>query len=60
MKKEDMIGKIIIPAGVNVWPHEIETAKVLANHGYVVEFRKKKEGYSKSAVYYHYSRNNFY
>ena len=38
-------GKIIIPAGVNVWPHELETAKALANHGHKVEFKKKSEGY---------------
>ena len=37
-------GKIIIPAGVNVWPHELETAKALANFGYTVEFKKKAEG----------------
>ena len=24
---KDMSGEIIIPAGVNVWPHELETAK---------------------------------
>lgn len=40
-----MSGKIIIPANVNVWPHEIATAKALANHGYTVEFKKKAEGY---------------
>lgn len=31
-------GKIIIPEGVQVWPHELETAKVLACHGHTVEF----------------------
>ena len=40
-----MNGKIIIPAGVNVWPHELETAKALVNYGYKVEFKKKTEGY---------------
>ena len=40
-----MDGKIIIPAGVNVWPHELETAKSLANSGHTVEFKKKVEGY---------------
>lgn len=40
-----MSGKIIIPAGVNVWPHELETAKALVNFGHVVEFKKKAEGY---------------
>ena len=40
-----MNGKIIIPAGVNVWPHELETAKALVNFGHTVEFKKKIEGY---------------
>lgn len=40
-----MSGKIIIPAGVNIWPHELETAKALANFGYIVEFKTKTEGY---------------
>lgn len=40
-----MGGKIIIPAGVNVWPHELETAKALINFGYIVEFKKRTEGY---------------
>ena len=40
-----MIGKITIPAGANVLPHELETAKALANYGYAVEFIKKTEGY---------------
>lgn len=43
-------GKIIIPAGVNVWPHELDTAKALAAAGYVVEFAERHEGqYEKSA-----------
>lgn len=43
-------GKIIIPAGVNVWPHELDTAKALAAAGYVVEFAERREGqYEKSA-----------
>ena len=40
-----MNGKIIIPASINVWPHELETAKALANFGHIVEFKKKTEGY---------------
>ena len=40
-----MTGKIIIPAGVNVWPHEVETAKALANCGHTVTFRAKSEGF---------------
>lgn len=31
-------GSIIIPAGLNIWKHELKTAQVLANKGYVVEF----------------------
>lgn len=33
-------GKIIIPDGVNVWPHELESAKVLIRYGHMVEFLK--------------------
>lgn len=33
-------GKIIIPNGVDVWPHELESAKVLIRYGYTVEFLK--------------------
>lgn len=31
-------GRVIVPAGVNVWPHELKTAEALARAGYVVEF----------------------
>ncbi len=37
MKKN---GKIIIPDGVDVWPHELESAKVLIRYGHTVEFLK--------------------
>ena len=37
MKKN---GKIIIPDGVDVWPHELESAKVLIRYGHIVEFLK--------------------
>lgn len=40
-----MNGKIIIPAGINIWPHELETAKALADFGCTVEFKKRIEGY---------------
>lgn len=33
-------GKLIIPDGVDVWPHELESAKVLIRYGFVVEFLK--------------------
>lgn len=31
-------GKVIIPANVSPWPHELKTAHALAQKGYVVEF----------------------
>ncbi len=34
------VGKIIIPDGVDVWPHELESAKVLIRYGHIVEFLK--------------------
>jgi hypothetical protein len=36
-------GKIIIPSGVNVWPHELKTAQALAAIGLTVEFIRKSE-----------------
>ena len=33
-------GKIIIPDGVDVWPHELESAKILIRYGHTVEFLK--------------------
>jgi hypothetical protein len=36
-------GKIIIPSGVNVWPHEIKTAQALAAVGHTVEFIRRSE-----------------
>lgn len=31
-------GRIIIPGGLDIWPHELKTAEALANAGYTVEF----------------------
>ncbi len=31
-------GKVIIPAGVTPWDHELKTAQALAQCGYIVEF----------------------
>ncbi len=46
-------GKIIIEAGLNVWPHELQTAEALAAHGYTVEFvRKSEDDYQQSADAY--------
>jgi hypothetical protein len=36
-------GKIIIPSGVNVWPHELKTAQALSAIGCTVEFIRKSE-----------------
>ena len=36
-------GEIIAPDGVNIWPHELRTARSLAEAGYIVEFIKKSE-----------------
>jgi hypothetical protein len=36
-------GRIIIPSGANIWPHELKTAQALAAVGYTVEFIRKSE-----------------
>jgi hypothetical protein len=36
-------GKIIIPSGANIWPHELKTAQALAAVGHTVEFIRKSE-----------------
>jgi hypothetical protein len=36
-------GEIRIPAGINVWKHELSTADALAQAGYVVEFLPTKD-----------------
>ena len=42
--------KMVIPSGVNVWPHKMDTAKSLAKAGLTVEFVLRSEGqYEKSA-----------
>lgn len=38
MKKNNKLGKVVIPAGANPWPHEKRVAKILALAGYYVEF----------------------
>ena len=43
-------GKIIISNGVNVWPHELESAKVLIKYGYTVEFLKAINQKSKQTA----------
>lgn len=34
---------MIIPANVNVWPHELKTAEALARAGYTVEFIQRSD-----------------
>jgi hypothetical protein len=41
MKNE--MGKIIIAPGLNIWPHELKTAKTLAAAGFTVEFIRRSE-----------------
>ena len=36
-------GEIRIPAGVNIWQHELSTANALAQAGYIVEFLSTKD-----------------
>lgn len=31
-------GKVILPDGITIWPHELRTAQALGHAGYVVEF----------------------
>ena len=35
---KNKIGKIIIPAGVHPWPHELRVAEILAEAGHKIEF----------------------
>ena len=43
-------GKVTIPPGADVWPHELETARALASAGRDVEFLRRTEGHQvKSA-----------
>lgn len=43
-------GKIIIPYGVDVWPHELESAKVLIQYGCIVEFLKAADRKGKQTA----------
>ena len=51
MKKgKKPIGKVIIPSGVNVWPHELKTVQALSAEGWVIEFLSKNQhSYESSA-----------
>ena len=49
MRKNE-IGKIIIPGDVNAWPHERQTAKTLAMHGFNVEFIRKSNRYREHSA----------
>ena len=37
-------GKVIVPAHIEVWPHEFKTAQALAAAGFTVEFLRRSEG----------------
>lgn len=37
-------GKVIVPAHIEVWPHEFKTAQALAAAGFTVEFPRRSEG----------------
>ena len=39
--KNNKIGKIIIPAGVKPWPHELRVAEILAMAGFNIRFLEK-------------------
>lgn len=38
MSKKSNSGKVVIPQGLEIWHHELQTALALAKAGYVVEF----------------------
>lgn len=40
MNSKNKIGKIILSPNINVWAHELDTAKALAKAGFVVDFQK--------------------
>jgi hypothetical protein len=36
--RQKIKGSVIIPAGLDVWRHELKTAQVFARNGYIVQF----------------------
>lgn len=38
-------GSVIIPAGLDVWEHELKTAQVFARNGYIVQFLPTSQTY---------------
>jgi hypothetical protein len=54
-------GKIIIPRGVDVWPHELKTAQALVAVGHTVEFIKKsnREGEHSADIFLNGSKWEF-
>lgn len=42
-------GEIRIPAGVNVWEHELRTADALAKEGYIVEFLASSNSHAEKS-----------
>jgi len=43
--KQKAKGAVIIPAGLDVWEHELKTAQVFASHGYTVQFLVANQAY---------------
>ena len=37
-------GKVIVPGGCDIWPHELNTAKALSRKGHTIEFLPRIEG----------------
>ena len=37
-------GSVIIPAGLDIWDHELKTAQVFAKYGHTVEFLPQNQG----------------
>ena len=48
--KNRKVGVIIVPGDVNVWPHEYETAKVLATNGFDVKFIRKSNRFRERSA----------
>jgi len=43
-------GSVIIPAGLDIWDHEIRTAQVFARDGHTVQFMVADQGYRRKTA----------
>jgi hypothetical protein len=43
--KQKVEGSIIIPAGLDIWEHELKTAQTFARGGYMVQFLVAKQAH---------------